>query len=147
MRALAIILVTVALFGCDPMGPLPGGALAGEITTPPDDWTMMAKVETVQLETGPEDPYSVNLWIVSLGSRLYVAAGGGDTRWSRRISSNPKVRLRIDNNIFELHASSVDNDEELKGVRLAYIDKYPMNAESEEFNDSTVFRLDRPKSH
>ncbi len=144
MRAPAIILIAVALSGCDPIGRFPGGTLAGEIKTPPDDWTMMAKIDTVQLETSPDDPYSVNLWVVSTDGRLYVAAGGGDTKWSRRIAANPNIRLRIDDNIFELRAFTVDDHEELQEVRLAYMDKYPMDSDSEEFNDSTVFRLDRP---
>ena len=144
MRALVTILIAIALSGCDPMGPLPGGALAGVVKTPPDDWTKIAKIDTVQLETSSDDPYSVNLWVVTLDSQLYVAAGGGDTRWSRHISRNPNVRLRIEANIYELRASPVDDHEVLEGVRLAYIDKYPMDPESEEFNDSTIFLLDRP---
>ena len=35
MRAFVSIVVIVALTGCDPMGPLPGGALAGEVNTLP----------------------------------------------------------------------------------------------------------------
>ena len=143
MRAFVSIVVIVALTGCDPMGPLPGGALAGEVNTLPDDWAMVEEIETVQLETNPDDPYSVNLWVVSLDSGLYIAAGGGETRWSKQISIDPEVRLRINHKIYELRASSVDNNEELEEVRRAYLDKYAMESDSAQFNDSRVFRLDR----
>ena len=143
MRAFVSIVVIVALTGCDPMGPLPGGALAGEVNTLPDDWAMVEEIETVQLETNPDDPYSVNLWVVSLDSGLYIAAGGGETRWSKQISIDPKVRLRINHKIYELRASSVDNNEELEEVRRAYLDKYAMESDSAQFNDSRVFRLDQ----
>ncbi len=143
MRAYVSIVIIVALTGCDPMGPLPGGALAGDVNTLPDDWAMVEEIETVQLETNPDDPYSVNLWVVSLDSGLYIAAGGGETRWSEQISIDPEVRLRINHKIYELRASSVDNDEELEQVRRAYVDKYAMESDSAEFNDSRVFRLDQ----
>ncbi len=143
MRAFVSIVVIVALTGCDPMGPLPGGALAGEVNTLPDDWAMVEDIETVQLETNPDDPYSVNLWVVSLDSGLYIAAGGGETRWSKQISIDPEVRLRINHKIYELRASSVDNNEELEEVRRAYLDKYAMESDSAQFNDSRVFRLDQ----
>lgn len=143
MRAFVGILIVVLLSGCDPMGPLPGGALTGEVTTPPDNWALLAETETVQLETNPDDPYSVNLWVVSVESRLYIAAGGGETKWSTHFSTDPNVRLRIDRNIYELRASPVDNHQELEEVRLAYVDKYAMKSDSPQFDDSRVFRLDR----
>ncbi len=143
MRVFVSIVVIVALTGCDPMGPLPGGALAGEVNTLPDDWAMVEDIETVQLETNPDDPYSVNLWVVSLDSGLYIAAGGGETRWSKQISIDSNVRLRINHKIYELRASSVDNNEELEEVRRAYLDKYAMESDSAQFNDSRVFRLDQ----
>ena len=104
---------------------------------------MVEEIETVQLETNPDDPYSVNLWVVNLDSGLYIAAGGGETRWSKQISIDPKVRLRINHKIYELRASSVDNNEELEEVRRAYLDKYAMESDSAQFNDSRVFRLDQ----
>lgn len=143
MRVFVSIVVIVALTGCEPMGRFPGGALAGEVNTPPDDWAMIEKIETVQLETNPDDPYSVNLWVVSLDNGLYIAAGGGETRWSKQISIDPEVRLRINHKIYELRASSVDDNEELEEVRRAYVDKYAMESDSAQFNDSRVFRLDQ----
>ncbi len=143
MRACVGILIVVILSGCDPLGPLPGGALTGEAKTPPDDWTALAEIETIQLETNPDDPYSVNLWVVSVESRLYIAAGGGETKWSAHFSTDPNVRLRIDPNIYELRATPVDNHKELDEVRQAYVDKYAMKSDSPQFDDSTVFRLDR----
>ena len=38
----------------------------------PDGWTFTNEVDTVQLETRPGDPYSVNIWCVAIEGALYV---------------------------------------------------------------------------
>ena len=143
MRVLVGILFAVALSGCEPMGRFPGGTLTGDLKPPPNDWAVMANVETVQLEVTPENPYSVNLWVVNVGSRLYIAAGGGETRWSKQILVEPQVRVRIDHDIYALRAMLVENHSELEEVRQAYLEKYAMASTDSQFNDSLVFRLDR----
>ena len=49
---------------CGPIGPIPGGALRGDpVAEPVQDWSFLDAEHTVQLETRPGDPYSVNVWI------------------------------------------------------------------------------------
>ena len=58
---LALALLAGAVAGCDePFFLLPGGALDGAPAPVPDDWSATDDVKTVQLETRPADPYSVN---------------------------------------------------------------------------------------
>ena len=48
--------------GCGPFVLLPGGRLDGSPAPTPSNWSSTSEVDTVQLETRPEDPYSVNIW-------------------------------------------------------------------------------------
>ena len=65
------VIATVGLVivtGCGgPFAVLPGGALRGDVESPPSDWSFARSIETAQLETRPDAPHSVNVWFVSLG--------------------------------------------------------------------------------
>ncbi len=83
-RLLAGLLFVCA--ACGPLGPVPGGRLSGQVvSTPVTDWTFLNDQPTIELETRPDDPYSVTVWCVSLGSRLYVGAGGPRRRWANAL--------------------------------------------------------------
>ncbi|MBW2363356.1 MAG: hypothetical protein JRG84_20865 [Deltaproteobacteria bacterium] len=56
------LLVALATSGCNgPFGLLPGGALEGEARPLPPEWSFAGDYGTAQLQTKPEEPYSVNL--------------------------------------------------------------------------------------
>ena len=61
-RALAALAcLALPLVACGPIGPVPGGALRGPVHAgSPPDWGRVAEVETIQLESRPTDPHSVN---------------------------------------------------------------------------------------
>ena len=47
--------------GCGPLGPIPGGALSGELgSADAADWSFGKDLETAQLETRRADPHAVN---------------------------------------------------------------------------------------
>lgn len=144
MTRILILLSALILASCEPMGPLPGGQLSGEVKAIPDNWSAYSEVEILQLETRPDDPYSLNIWGVGLGKDYYVASGGGgESSWVDHIIDNPEVRLRIDNNIFELKAVRVTDEEELALVLKRYKEKYDMEAQGEDAAQAWLFRLDR----
>ena len=134
----AFVLVT----GCEPLWVLPGGALGGTETRVPEDWGFSDAVDTVQIETGLPDSYSVNVWGVSIGPHFYVAAAqGGDSPWARNMVEIPAVRLRIDDAVYPLRAARVEGADELATVIAAYVRKYAVE-ESENFvSTAWVFRL------
>lgn len=136
---------TLLLSACgDPMGPMPGGKLDGELTAVPDDWSFTAATEDFQLETDPDDPYSVNIWAVDIGPVLYVASGGGETTWSENMQENGNVILRDGTNLYPLHATKVSDVEELQRVLKRYEDKYDLGeiGDEAEPSEAVVFRLD-----
>ena len=144
MRHVALLSVCLFALGCGPTGPLPGGGLSGEVATNlPADWSFTDEEMTVQLETRPEDPYSVNLWGVSLGDRFYLASGrGGEATWVAHIAEDPNVRLRVGETIYELRAVRVSNDTHGERFLEALTHKYDWEPSSSEADEAWLFRLD-----
>ena len=102
IHALSLLVLVTILGGCSgPFLLLPGGALEGEVAPVPADWKFTDEVSTVQIETQPDDPYSVNIWITAAGDALYLHAGAKKATWVEHLESDPRVRVRIEEPIFE----------------------------------------------
>lgn len=143
MRAAMLVAIGLLLGACEPVGPLAGHTLSGEPTPPPADWSSVASVETVQLQTRPDDPYSVNIWGVAIGPDFYIASGrGANASWVGHIASNADVKLRIGHALYELRAVRVTDAAELERVSAAYAAKYEMDDEDKP-KEPWVYRLDR----
>ena len=140
---LILVLVLVAsIGGCGrPTLLLPGGALEGSTAAIPDSWSFTDEVDTVQLETSPADPYSVNIWVIALGEHLYVHAGANRAAWVENMEADPNVRLRVDAAIYELAASRVDGQEEFDRFSDAYEQKYGRRPGNENVDEAYLFRL------
>ena len=76
-RARRLLAVSVlVLWGCGgPLAVFPGGALDGHVKSTPQNFAFARDAGTIQLETRPDDPYSVNIACVVVGGALYVSAG------------------------------------------------------------------------
>lgn len=146
MRSLLLAHLVVGcvlvLVGCGPIVMIPGGSLSGETKAVPSDWSFSDEVDTVQLETRPEDPYSVNVWGVGVKDRFYIAAGDPASEWARNMAEDPEVRLRIDGSIYELRATLVENEAEIQVVLAALQRKYDFEPEPEQRETAAVFRLE-----
>lgn len=139
-----VLLAVVSLSGCsEPFIVFAGGKLSGTVEPPPDDWSALKREETFQLETRPEDPYSVNIWAVGIGHDVYIGTGPDGTRWSTYIEQDPRVRLRVGNTLYPLLAHKVTDPEERRKVASAYAEKYDLNRDQNWLKDALVFRLDR----
>lgn len=137
----AAILALPFVLACGPTLLLPGGALGGTSSTPPSDWAWTDEVSTIQLETRPEDPYSVNLWAVGIDQKLYVHAGANHSTWVENLEGNSAVRVRIDEKIYELAASRVEDQAEFDAFSDAYESKYGMRPRNENVNEAYLFYL------
>jgi hypothetical protein len=143
MRPRALLALSLLALACGPLGPLPGGALSGTPSQPPQDWSRAADEDTVQLETRPSDPYSVNVWGVGLETGFYVASGKGeDANWAKHIQADPNVRLQIGDTIYELRAGRVTDEAELESFRKALEAKYDFEVSPEQRDRAWIFRLD-----
>lgn len=113
------------------------------MTAPVDDWSFASGEERLQIETRPDDPYSVNVWFVSHGSRLWVASVGGDVSgWGEMMIADPRVRLRIDGKLYERKAERVTDQAEIDEVVVLYKTKYDYERDPKEEGQAVLFRMD-----
>jgi hypothetical protein len=141
MRPLILALVLSCLLGCGPLVMIPGGRLSGEENPVPANWSFSDATETVQLETRPEDPYSVNIWGVAVGADFYVASGSADNAWAQNIAADDRVRLRVDGVLYALRAERDDSPEGRDRFLAAAKTKYDFEPEPDEASDAILFRL------
>jgi hypothetical protein len=145
------ILIALLLAGglaCGPIGPIRGGKLRGTPEPIPSDWSEIASVHTVQLETRPDDPHSVNIWIGVVDDTPYIATSlirGTDVPaerdWVKNVLADPRVRLRVEGRIYELRAVRVEEPAQVERVREAMIEKYDVEADAHS-SAAWVFRLE-----
>ena len=110
-------------------------------TQPIEDWSFTQASETVQLETNPAEPYSVNIWVTAAGEQLYVHAGANRSTWVEYIEADPNVRLRVNESIYELSASRVEDQAEFDRFSAAYEKKYGSRPRNESVAEAYLFRL------
>jgi hypothetical protein len=123
--------------GCGPLGPFSGGRLSGDEGSWPEDWNRIADVTQIQLETGPKDPYSVNVWFVVVDDEPYLATSllvgtevPEEREWVRNVTVDPRVRIRIEGTLYQARLETV-SDPTLRGrVFDAFYAKYPELEES-----------------
>ena len=128
--------------GCEPFVNIPGGELAGVEQDAPAQWSQVP--DTIQLETRPPDPYSINIWCVGLEEHLYVATASDGANWVPFIESDPSVRVRVDADLYRLRASLVEDPDERARVAAAYDEKYEVDRNEGWVARAMIFRLDRP---
>ena len=119
-----VALGTLLTLGCNgPAGLLPGGSLDGDPRPTPTDWSFAGDAGTMQLETNPAKPYSVNLAYTVMQGRLYVNAGGTETQWVQHITNDAHVRLRLDGGLYDLRAVRVTDRDEIVAFAQAWTDQ------------------------
>ena len=110
-----LALVGVCVTACG--GPLlvfPGGRLSGEeVAEPVEDWSFVTD-SFVDLETRPDDPYSVELNYFVKDGNLYIDPAEG-RRWLEYLRADPNVRARFGGKVYPLTAVLVGQPGELPG--------------------------------
>lgn len=116
MTRLALVLLSaLGLVGCGgPFLVFPGGALRGEVVTGPvSDWSFVDSA-FVDLETRPQDPYSIELNYVVKEGQLFIDPAEG-RRWLEHLREDPRARVRFDGRIYPVTAVLVGSPGELEG--------------------------------
>ena len=98
-------------------------------------------MSTVQLETRPADPYSVNIWVIALDPHLYVHAGANRSAWVENLEADPRARVRVDGTLYELTAARVAEQAEFDRFSDAYEKKYGRRPRNENVGEAYLFRL------
>ena len=113
LLSLAAVFCLSACFG-GPFLVFPGGELSGELVTEiPGDWSFVSD-RFVDLETRPENPYSVELNYFVRDGALYIDPAEGRT-WFGYIREDPRVRVRFAGKIYPLKAVLAGKPGELEG--------------------------------
>lgn len=134
------ITALLCLGGCD-LIPFSGSQLSGTLTQSPADWTLAASADVIELETNSDTPYSVKLWIIGLGTDLYVHAGTNRATWVEHIEVDPAVKLLIGESLYELRAERVPDQSEFDRFADAYEIKYGRRPGNEKVTEAYLFRL------
>lgn len=137
--ALAVVVVAGGAYYAWMM--MPGGALQGTLAPVPPAWDGSTVADVVELETNPAEPYSVKIWIVPMGDRLYVHAGDNYTRWVQHIEQDPAVRVGNDGTLHEFNAERVTSAEEFAAFAAAYEARYGTRPRNENVAEVYLFRL------
>jgi hypothetical protein len=141
LRLLSLPILLIA-FACNgPTGLLPGGKLDGEPRPVPADWSSFGDYGTAQLETHPEDPYSVNVAYTVLDGLVYINAGDTETEWVKNIAKNPDVRLRIDGALYDLRADRVTDPGEIAAFGKVWTSQSMFMRDPSELDQAWVYRL------
>lgn len=144
--AWALVGMTVSL-GCGgPVSFIPGGRMDGTPARVDPTWSNLGDSGICQLETNPDDPYSVTVAYTVVDGQLYVNAGGSEKRWAKNAIDHPDVRLRIDGKIYELRAVRVTDPGEIARFASAWTGQSFFRRDPTAYDEVFVFRLvPRPK--
>jgi hypothetical protein len=126
----------------DPFILAAGGELSGTVTAVPDRWQLDEDSAVAQLETRPEDPYSINFTYVQLDGRFYVYAGDTRTNWVKHIEQSPLVRVRVQDLIYPALAVRVTSDDELLAFAAVWANLSAFQRDPMNFEEVWLYRLE-----
>ncbi len=142
---LFVLLLAFVPAGCNgPILLLPGGSLDGDVMPAPSDWAFAGEYGTVQLETRPEAPYSVNIAFTVMDGQLYINAGDTATHWVKNIAANPLVRLRVHGVLYDLRAERVTDSAEIAAFGEAWTSQSAFRRDPTELDEVWLYRLAPP---
>jgi hypothetical protein len=142
-RTLSLVTLTMALAACEgPLVFMSGGELSGTVADPPPIWQLDEASGIAQLETRPEDPYSINLAYVQSDGRLYIYAGNTRTNWVGHIEQNPQIRIRVGETIYPVHALRVDDNEEIAEFAVQWSNRSMLQRDPMQFDEIWLYRLE-----
>ena len=142
LRTLSLIALSLVLLACDsPLVFMAGGELSGTLADPPATWQFDEEYAFAQLETRPEDPYSINLAYVQLNGHLYIYAGNTRTNWVEHIEQNPLVRIRVDETIYPVHAIRVNDNDEINEFAAQWTNRSVFQRDPKQFDEVWLYRL------
>ncbi len=97
-----------------PIEMFPGGALAGPAGTE-TDWGFIKDDGVLDLELRPENPYSVRVNYIYRNGNIYIDPAP-DRTWYALLQENQNVRVRFDEDIYEVTAVLVTDEAEKEGM-------------------------------
>jgi hypothetical protein len=132
---LGLALAILRVVGFEPRDRSPGFWIQGTlVTTPVVDWAFTDQFETVAVETRTWYliPHSVTTFCTTYDGQLYLTSTysqGGEypygRTWNRNVVRDPRVRLKIGDQVFESRLLLVTDETEKEAVLQRKMEKYP----------------------
>lgn len=115
MLRLTIALALLMAVGCGgPAGIIPGGELAGESARASSWADVVSESGTLDLETRPDDPYSVRVGYTLRDGKIYIDPAE-ERGWYQHLKANPSVRVRLNGRVYRARSVPVTDAAELAG--------------------------------
>jgi len=125
----------------DPFLITAGGKLSGPISEVPTVWQLGEASTVAQLETRPNDPYSINLTYVQLNGRLYVYAGDTQTNWVAAMEQDPLVRIRISGTVYPARAIRITDQREIEAFADFWASRSMFQRDPLQFDEVWLYHL------
>ncbi len=145
---LALIMMTflvLYLNRSDPWAQLPGRRITGEeVTERIEDWSFMEPSTRVILEVRPSDPYSLYIRAYQHKGVLYLNSISPENRWTQFLLEDPNLRLKVENQIYKVLATRVEDPALVNEIQKAREQTSPRLQErtAEERAQNWYFRVD-----
>src|SRR5580698_5130957 len=149
---LVAVLLLLSVTGFEPKGcpptdrsftcKMPGLWIKGEpVTTPVADWSFTNKIPEIKIQTQTPFllPHSVTIWCAVYNGNLYISSNPGKL-WNDDIMRDPRVRLKIGDQVFDRTLAIVNDRDEKAAVLQAKGKKYPQ-WKVPAVDKATVFRV------
>ena len=144
---LLVVWSFLAFVGVEPKDRRPGTRLTGELSALPASWSFLQDeaIAEVHVETHPwyGIPFSVTTVIAEDGGNpylpsLYTAAMEfpGSKYWNKVVAADPRVRLRVNDSIYEMTIYPVTDPAEFYRAFAALGAKYPFWAQKLETDEA-----------
>jgi len=135
LALLAVAFLSLRTFGYQPQDQSPGLWLRGSLVSDPvRDWSFTSEHEEIFVQTRTPwlIPHSVTTYCVTQGDNFYLFSayyGGGEfplaRRWNRNVVRDPRVRLKVGEQLFDVTLEHVEDEAVRAPVHQAFVDKYP----------------------
>jgi hypothetical protein len=131
LAALLLLFALLLVMRDGPTGPIAGGRLGGpEVAGPVADWSFSDDFETIAIEVRPDDPHSVTVICFAHEGRLFVpAAKAAEKDWPAYVGEDPRVRLRIGEQVYPGRAARVTDEARFATLSAVAAAKYPQYAD------------------
>ena len=148
---IVLVLVTLRIVGLNPQDQRPGMWLSGTVqASPVDDWSFTDNHEEIFVQTNTlyGIPHSVTTYSTDYAGDFYLFSayyGGGtfpdDRGWNRNVMRDPRVRIKIGENLYDRQLSYVSDESIRVAVHNELEAKYPA-WNSPGLENVYVFRVD-----
>ena len=131
---LLVVLISLRTLGYEPQDTNPGLWISGKtVSKPVIDWSFTNEIDEIFVETRTPYllPHSITTYCGVYEGRFYLFSayyGGGEfpnaRRWNQNVMRDPRVRLKIGEEIFEQNLSLVRNELTKVPIHQVFVDKY-----------------------